>query len=220
METVSSLGSAAGSATSVANSSDPTTLGQADFLALMTAQLQNQDPFKPMENGDFLAQMAQFSTVSGIETLNETMSEISLGLDGNRLTEAAVMLGRSALVPGTLARPDAAGDIRGAVELSSPASNVTIRYSDPDTFATLHVQELGAQPTGKLDIGWTSPPAEIVDGHRAVRISVEAEGAGALQPHVYAAIEGVHMPETADGDLIFTVEDYGLFSALEISSIR
>jgi len=39
-------------------------LGQAEFLELMTAQLRYQDPLKPMENGDFLGQMAQFGTVS------------------------------------------------------------------------------------------------------------------------------------------------------------
>ena len=41
-------------------------LGQEDFLKLMTTQLQNQDPFAPMENGEFIAQMAQFSTVTAI----------------------------------------------------------------------------------------------------------------------------------------------------------
>ena len=45
-------------------------LGQSDFLKLMTTQLQNQDPFAPMDNGDFIAQMAQFSTVTGIEEVN------------------------------------------------------------------------------------------------------------------------------------------------------
>ena len=44
----------------------PKSLGQEDFLKLMTTQLQNQDPFAPMENGEFIAQMAQFSTVTGI----------------------------------------------------------------------------------------------------------------------------------------------------------
>ena len=46
------------------------TLGQEDFLKLMTTQLQNQDPFAPMENGDFIAQMAQFSTVTGITEMS------------------------------------------------------------------------------------------------------------------------------------------------------
>ena len=45
-------------------------LGQEDFLKLMTTQLQNQDPFAPMDNGDFIAQMAQFSTVTGITEIN------------------------------------------------------------------------------------------------------------------------------------------------------
>ena len=48
------------------------TLGQSDFLKLMTTQLQNQDPFSPMENGDFIAQMAQLSTVTGIADMGES----------------------------------------------------------------------------------------------------------------------------------------------------
>ena len=48
-------------------------LGQEDFLKLMTTQLQNQDPFAPMENGEFIAQMAQFSTVTGITEMGETL---------------------------------------------------------------------------------------------------------------------------------------------------
>ena len=49
---------------------DSSVLGQAEFLKLMTAQLQNQDPFSPMDNGDFIAQMAQFSTVTGLSLIH------------------------------------------------------------------------------------------------------------------------------------------------------
>ena len=52
-------------------------MGQEQFLELMTAQLQNQDPFKPMESGDFLSQIAQFSTVEGIGDLNDSFSGLS-----------------------------------------------------------------------------------------------------------------------------------------------
>ena len=52
-------------------------LGQKDFLKLMTAQMQNQDPFSPMENADFVAQMAQFSTVTGIDQVNDTLENLS-----------------------------------------------------------------------------------------------------------------------------------------------
>ncbi len=58
-----------------------TTLDQNDFLALMTAQLKNQDPTKPVDNSEYVAQMAQFSTVSGIAQSNTTLGSISAKLD-------------------------------------------------------------------------------------------------------------------------------------------
>ena len=64
------------------------TLGQEDFLKLMTTQLQNQDPFAPMENGDFIAQMAQFSTVTGITQMGETMKNVSDQLSELRIASA------------------------------------------------------------------------------------------------------------------------------------
>ena len=64
------------------------TLGQEDFLKLMTTQLQNQDPFAPMDNGDFIAQMAQFSTVTGITQMGETMKNVSDQLSELRIASA------------------------------------------------------------------------------------------------------------------------------------
>ncbi|MEC8578491.1 MAG: flagellar hook capping FlgD N-terminal domain-containing protein, partial [Pseudomonadota bacterium] len=60
------------------------TLGQEDFLKLMTTQLQNQDPFAPMENGDFIAQMAQFSTVTGITEMSNNMKALNDKIDSFR----------------------------------------------------------------------------------------------------------------------------------------
>ena len=58
-----------------------TTLDQGDFLALMSAQLKNQDPTKPVDNSEYVAQMAQFSTVSGIAASNTTLNAIAAKLD-------------------------------------------------------------------------------------------------------------------------------------------
>ncbi|MEL0151323.1 MAG: flagellar hook capping FlgD N-terminal domain-containing protein [Rhodobiaceae bacterium] len=82
------------------------TLGQADFLKLMTTQLQNQDPFAPMENAEFIAQMAQFSTVTGITEMGQSLNDISGQIAEFRLATATNMLGSSVLVPGNTARPD------------------------------------------------------------------------------------------------------------------
>ena len=75
-------------------------LGQEDFLKLMTTQLQNQDPFAPMENGEFIAQMAQFSTVTGITEMGQTLKSLASQLNEFRVATASDLLGHSVLVPG------------------------------------------------------------------------------------------------------------------------
>ena len=71
------------------------TLGQSDFLKLMTTQLQNQDPFAPMDNGDFIAQMAQFSTVTGIGEVNSSLEKLVDKFEQGRIATAANLLGHS-----------------------------------------------------------------------------------------------------------------------------
>ena len=72
----------------------------------MTTQLQNQDPFAPMDNGDFIAQMAQFSTVTGITEINSNLTNLGSKLEPNRVATAAQFLGHSVLVPGQVVSPD------------------------------------------------------------------------------------------------------------------
>ena len=58
-----------------------TTLDQSDFLALMTAQLKNQDPTKPVDNAEYVSQLAQFSAVTGISETNASLKAIIARLD-------------------------------------------------------------------------------------------------------------------------------------------
>ena len=67
-------------------------LGQADFIKLMTTELKQQDPTSPVDNKEMLAQMAQFSSLAGIDGVNKTLQEISGKLD-------AVLAQRAAATP-------------------------------------------------------------------------------------------------------------------------
>lgn len=60
---------------------DFSSLGQADFVRLLTVQMQQQDPFDPVDNKEMLAQMAQFSSLAGINDVNSTLQQISAKLD-------------------------------------------------------------------------------------------------------------------------------------------
>ncbi|NUS39578.1 MAG: flagellar hook assembly protein FlgD [Lysobacter sp.] len=73
-------------------------LGQADFLHLMTEQLKNQDPLKPLDNAQFLGQLAQFSTVQGIEQMNSAMGAMASVMENDQALRAATLVGHEALV--------------------------------------------------------------------------------------------------------------------------
>jgi len=70
-------------------------MGSEDFLALMIAQMENQDPTKPMDNLAMMNQLAQFGTVGGIQDLNEAFSGLNSTLTGSQAMQASSMVGRS-----------------------------------------------------------------------------------------------------------------------------
>ena len=70
-------------------------LGQADFLQLMTAQLEAQDPLKPQESGEFLTQLAQFGTVNGIQELQKSFTGLSNSLLSLQALQASTLVGRT-----------------------------------------------------------------------------------------------------------------------------
>jgi flagellar basal-body rod modification protein FlgD len=64
-------------------------LGQKDFLRLLTAQMQTQDPFEPVDNKEMLAQMAQFSSLAGLSEINDTLKLINAKLAGDSASTTA-----------------------------------------------------------------------------------------------------------------------------------
>ena len=82
-------------------------LGQAEFFDLMVTQLKNQDPFKPMESGEFLGQIAQFSTVDGIGGLQRSFESLAGSLQSSQALQASTMVGRSVALPGDTLRLEA-----------------------------------------------------------------------------------------------------------------
>jgi len=85
---VSTINPVATAAASQGAGRDFSTLGQADFLRLLTVQMQQQDPFDPVDNKEMLAQMAQFSSLAGINDVNATLQQISAKLDALAAAQA------------------------------------------------------------------------------------------------------------------------------------
>ncbi len=196
------------------------TLGQEDFLKLMTTQLQNQDPFAPMENGDFIAQMAQFSTVTGITDMGETLKGLSSQLSEFRLATATNLLGSSVLIPGNTARPNENGEIHGVVDLpsASTATSITISEINGEVIDTI---ELGPQASGLVGFTWNNVPQNIIDENAAVRLDAYADtsnGREAVSSSVFAEV----LAASAGGasGVRLDVRDYGEIDAAEVVKFR
>lgn len=129
------------------------TLGQADFLKLMTAQLQNQDPNAPMDNGQFLGQMAQFSTVSSLGDMATQLKAMSEQLAANRLLSSGALIGRSVLSAGNTGELAAGRPLDGVVRLSEPADGVTVTVRNA-VGQIMESFELGPSNAGDYPFSW------------------------------------------------------------------
>lgn len=138
-------------------------LGQRDFLTLMIAQFRNQDPFEPMDNGEFLGQLAQFGTVDGIERLNNSFFELSETLYTDQALQAANLVGHTVLAVSDRGYLPAEGNMSGAVELSVSAENVQIDIMD-SSGQLIRRLDLGQQPAGLLEFQWDG----MTDGRERV----------------------------------------------------
>ena len=198
--------------------SGSTTLGQADFLKLMTAQLQNQDPFAPVDNTQMVAQMAQFSSVAGITQMNTTLSAIADKLGGTTASDAMSYVGRTVLTQGNTAYPRSSGGIAGAVELDSPATDVNVTITDQNG-ATLKTMSLGAQPAGTVSYDWDgTTDGGTPAGAGPYTVTVTAQNGGtniASRGLVWAPVESVSNPGSGSPTLSVT----GIGS-VPISAIR
>jgi flagellar basal-body rod modification protein FlgD len=128
-------------------------LGQAQFLSLMVAQLKNQDPMQPMQNGEFLGQMAQFGTVSGIQDLQKSFGSLASALQSNQALMASSLVGRTVLAPGNNGYLAAGSTFGGAVDLPTASADVVVNITDSSGQLVQRL-DLGAQTAGTVRFAW------------------------------------------------------------------
>ncbi len=177
-------------------------LGQDQFLKLMTTQLTRQDPTKPMENGDFLAQMAQFSTVEGISSLNDSFNAFATSMNSRQALEASGLVGRSVAFPGNSGILEVGGGIAGNVNIESASNNVSIKISDQNG-NIVKTLNLGTQAKGMAKFEWDGQKDDGTYADPGVyRIEAEAQIEGqntALETFVSAKVESVDLRDTTKG---------------------
>ncbi|MDJ0739301.1 MAG: flagellar hook assembly protein FlgD [Gammaproteobacteria bacterium] len=171
-------------------------LGLNDFLKLMVTQLNNQDPFEPMDNGEFLSQIAEFGSVTGLEELNQNFQDLAASITSNQALQAGSLVGREVLAPVDTGFLLTGGNLRGQVELEQSSPQVTVRVFD-QVGQLVREMPMGSAPPGALKFTWDgiNDLGEFVaPGHYSIRVeSIQNDRAVNLQTKMFAKVESVNL---------------------------
>jgi len=146
------IGGVGSNAAKAASAGKDKTLSQADFLSLLTQQMRNQDPTKPMDSSQMLSQLAQISQVSATQSLQASFDSLSQSLQGNQLLQASGMVGRNVTVPSAAGHLQASG-LDGAVNVPDGGNAVLVQVTDADG-NVLRTLNLGTPASGLVAFHW------------------------------------------------------------------
>jgi len=197
-------------------------LGQNEFLQLMTTQLSNQDPLAPMDNGEFMGQIAQFGTVNGVTDLLTEFQDLSANLQSSQALQASNIIGRQVLVNHNQGYLPESGSLLGAVELESSSSAVTLNVYDESGELLANV-ELGPQQSGVVPFSWDGT---MIDGQRAsngrYRIEVEAvygDTTESITPQVVDQVRSLTLGGVGR-EMLVELENLGTVSFNQVNQIQ
>lgn len=174
-------------------------LGQEDFLKLLVAQLKNQDPNNPADNGEFLGQIAQFSMVSGIDDLGVSFDGVASNLFASQSMQASQMVGKDVLVETNITVRGINESVDGAIEFSDNASSARLQVVGPEG-SVIRTIELGDASVGMNGFSWDGLDNDGVEAPPG-SYGIVAEGmmGGALQAvpvHIFNKVDSISVDRT------------------------
>ncbi|WP_342321108.1 flagellar hook assembly protein FlgD [Kosakonia sp. BYX6] len=212
--TNSGVSSTGGTTTTGTNSASDL---QSSFLTLLVAQLKNQDPTNPLQNNELTTQLAQISTVSGIEKLNTTLGSISGQIDNSQSLQAATLIGHGVMIPGQTVLVGNETTTPFGVELTQAADKVTATVTDKNG-TVVRTIEIGSLTAGVHTFSWDGTQTDgsaAPDGSYKVSISASSGTTQLVaQPLQFALVQGV-----TRGDSGSTL-DLGTYGTTTLDEVR
>ena len=198
-------------------------LGKDAFLQLLVTQLKNQNPLDPQDNTAFVAQLAQFSSLEGITTLNDTVTSLSGGLQSSQALQASSLVGRSVIVQTGEAYVDPSSDkpFNGTVVVADADSRpvISITNADGEVVRTL---ELGTQKAGSVDFTWDGKDDDglLLDkGNYSFTASSKTDtGTTALTTYLPATVNSVTLSKTG-GEIMLNLAGLGSIGISKVQTI-
>lgn len=151
--------------TSTGSTSSATDLQQT-FLKLLITEMKNQDPTNPMDSSQMTSQLAQINTVSGISSLNTTLTSLASQISAGQQVSATSLIGKSVLAPGSSVSVSSGTAGSLGVNLGSAATGVTVSITD-SSGKTVRTLDLGAKSSGVNTVSWDGKDdsgSKVADG--------------------------------------------------------
>ena len=188
------------------------------FLKLLVTQMKNQDPLNPMDNAQVTSQMAQLSTVSGIDKLNKTLEALSNSMISSQGMQASSMIGHVVLAPGSKIELKGGKGLAG-VDLKQSADNLNVQIKDASGNVVRNLK-LGSQQAGVVPIQWdgkSDAEVDLPDGYYQLSASSTLGGNNTnVNTLSYGLVNGVvQKPEGAS----LNVEQLGDISMESVKQI-
>ncbi len=164
---------------------------QSNFMKLLVAQMQNQDPMNPMDNAQMTSQMAQLNMVSGINQLNTTLSSALSSFQATQTMQASSLIGREVLVPSSTLQLSS-GQAKMGVDLAQSVDSLKLTVLD-SAGQTLRSIDLGAKPAGLTQLAWdgaTDAGAAAADGSYSFKLEALRNGQSVTATALSAAQVG------------------------------
>jgi flagellar basal-body rod modification protein FlgD len=183
-------------------------LGVADFLTLMTTQLKNQDPFKPLDGTEMVAQLAQFGTVSGVQQMNTTLGALSDSLRASQALSGATMVGHEIIAPASSAVYNGQQPLVCAVQVPAGTNSVTATITDSSGQVIRHISvPAGSGQQGFVWDGSTDGGGQAAAGSFAIAAIASVGGGGvSLATSVAARVTSVSLDASGTGLTLNTPE--------------
>lgn len=182
-------------------------LTQADFFALLTQELANQDPTEPADNNEMISQMTAFSTTDGVSKLNDSFDIFASSMTSSQALQASSLVGRSVLVEDNIFGMTEGDDSQGKLFAEEGASNVSI-YIENIAGEVIQTVNVGDVSEGEFGFNWdglTSGGENAPSGaYRFRAVGLVNGEASELEIMTYRKVDSVTLAGT-DGNIVLNL---------------
>jgi flagellar basal-body rod modification protein FlgD len=176
----------------------------ANFLKMLVAQMQNQDPLNPMDSAQVTSQMAQISTVQGVETLNTTVTGLNAQFTQMQTLQGAALVGKDVATEGNAVRVNSTtGKGDGGFELANAATSVKVDVVN-SAGQTIDTIDLGTQDPGRHSFSFDVPADQQ---GQALTFKVTAVNKDTAVDTMSLAYNSVSAVSTLNGNLAIELDN-------------